>query len=213
MQVHRTTKGAERLRSLKDIAANMFLEQGYEAVSLDTLIARVGGSRRNIYSHFGGKEGLFIEAVTERCAELAVPLEQLDIQGSDPKEALVLFGHKILEIVLQPRALALHRLMIAEGQRFPELSQSIWHAGHSNATRLLAQWFEDRQRERHFRTDISAETLAAQFISLAVTTPQLRCLVGFGTSLNSAAISTVVGEAVCVFLDGAMTGRNGNQHA
>ncbi|MUZ65058.1 TetR/AcrR family transcriptional regulator [Agrobacterium vitis] len=75
MDVHRTTKGAERLRSLKDAAANMFLEQGYEAVSMDTLIAQVGGSRRNIYNHFGGKEGLFIETVTRLCAELALPLE------------------------------------------------------------------------------------------------------------------------------------------
>ncbi|MUZ65059.1 TetR/AcrR family transcriptional regulator C-terminal domain-containing protein [Agrobacterium vitis] len=87
------------------------------------------------------------------------------------------FGRKILEIVLAPRAVALHRLMIAEGQRFPELSQSIWRAGHSNATRLLGLWFEDRQIKRHFRTDISAEALAAQFISLGLrVTAQLKAL-------------------------------------
>lgn len=191
----------------------MFLEQGYEAVSLDTLIARVGGSRRNIYSHFGGKEGLFIDTVTRLCEELATPLEQLDIGGSDPREALLLFGRKILEIVLQPRALALHRLMIAEGQRFPELSQSIWHAGHNNATRLLARWFEDRQRDGQFRTDMSAEELASKYISLAVTIPQLRCLVGFNAPMPSGELSKTVEEAVAVFLDGAQAGRNGNLHA
>lgn len=191
----------------------MFLEQGYEAVSLDTLIACVGGSRRNIYDHFGGKEGLFIEAVTDCCAELAAPLERLDIHGFDPRDALVLFGRKTLEAVVQPRALALHRLMIAQGQRFPELSRSIWHAGHNNATRLLARWFEDRQREGQFRTDTHAETLAAQYISLAVTTPQLRCLTGLDAPLKPAEISKIVEDAVAVFLEGALTSRDRNQHA
>jgi len=46
----------------------MFLDRGYEAMSLDTLIARAGGSRRNIYDRFGGKEGLFIEVVNQLCA-------------------------------------------------------------------------------------------------------------------------------------------------
>lgn len=205
MALHRTTRGAERLRALRETAADMFLEQGYEAVSLDTLIACVGGSRRNIYDHFGGKEGLFVEAVAECCAELAAPLEQLDVHGAVPRDALVLFGRTILEIVLQPRALALHRLMIAEGQRFPELSRSIWGAGHDNAARLLAGWFGDRQHEGPFRNDIPAATLAAHFISLAVTTPQLRCLVGLGAPLNPAEISKIVDDAVTVFLEGALT--------
>ncbi|MGQ4274777.1 TetR/AcrR family transcriptional regulator [Terrihabitans sp. B22-R8] len=205
MEAYRTRRGAERLCALRQTAANMFLEQGYEAVSLDTLIASVGGSRRNIYDYFGGKEGLFIEAVTECCAELAAPLERLDIHGSDPRDALVLFGRKTLETVVQPRTLALHRLMIAEGQRFPELSRSIWHAGHDSATLLLSRWFEDRQHDGQFRADMPAATLAAQYISLAVTTPQLRCLVGVGAPLRPAEISKIVDNAVTVFLDGALT--------
>lgn len=110
------------------------------------------------------------------------------------------------------RALALHRLMVAEGQRFPELSRSIWHARHDKATRLLARWFEDRQRAGQFRTDTHAEILAAQYISLAVTTPQLRCLVGLGVPLKPAEISKIVDDAVTVFLGGADS-RDRTQHA
>lgn len=203
---HRTTRGAERLRSLKQAAIDMFLQEGFEAVSLDSLIARVGGSRRNIYDHFGGKEGLFIEAVAELCEELAAPLKALDIHGDDPRTALTIFGRKALEIVLQPRTIALHRLMIAEGQRFPDLSQSIWGAGHMNATQMLARWIEAKQREKLLRTDIDGEDLAAQFITLTVTTAQLRCLVGFEEGLSSEAIEKTVEDAVTVFLTGALEG-------
>ena len=119
------------MRSLTETASAMFLEQGYEAVSLDTLIARVGGSRRNIYSNFGGKEGLFVEVVKHLCAELAEPLWKLNIPEHNMHEALSLFAKHLLDVVLQPRALALHRLMIAEGHRFPQVAQAIHAAGHA----------------------------------------------------------------------------------
>ncbi len=205
MQVHRTSRGAARLRDLTDTAAEMFLDQGYEAVSLDTLIARVGGSRRNIYGHFGGKEGLFIQVITELCTDLARPLEELEIGGKDTATSLVLFGRRLLEIVLQPRPLALHRLMIAEGQRFPTLARAIWGAGHDRATRILVPWIEDQQSGRHLRTDLPSTELAAQFVNLVVTGSQLRGLVGLlSQPLESAYINRLVDQAVALFLDGAL---------
>lgn len=191
----------------------MFLDQGYEAVSLDTVIARVGGSRRNIYDNFGGKEGLFIEVVTQLCEDLAAPLENLEICGADLKGALALFGRKILEIVMQPRAIALHRLMIAEGQRFPAIAQSIWHAGQMNATRLLACWVEAKQAEGHLRRDVSAQDLASSFISLTVSVPQLRGLVGLASVPQTIEIENAVDVAVSLFLDGASLMAEGRTNA
>jgi AcrR family transcriptional regulator len=49
------------MEKLFKAAAEMFLDQGYEAFSIDSLIEKVGGSKRNVYSHFRGKEGLFIK--------------------------------------------------------------------------------------------------------------------------------------------------------
>jgi AcrR family transcriptional regulator len=48
---------------LLEIAAKLFLEKGYEGVSVDEITSQVGGSKTNIYSHFGGKEGLFLALV------------------------------------------------------------------------------------------------------------------------------------------------------
>ena len=73
-------KGAERLKKLKDSATNLFLEHGYEATSMDMVIQKVGGSRRNIYERFGGKEGLFVAVITDECRKLAKPLEGLVLE-------------------------------------------------------------------------------------------------------------------------------------
>ena len=37
----------------------MLLELGYAGASIDAVIERVGGSKRAIYSYFGGKKELF----------------------------------------------------------------------------------------------------------------------------------------------------------
>jgi AcrR family transcriptional regulator len=205
MDAHRTKHGAARVRSLTDAAADMFLDQGYEAMSLDALIARVGGSRRNIYSHFGGKEGLFIEVVTRLCADLARPLEGLEISSEGVKDALTIFGSHLLEIVLQSRTLALHRLMIAEGQRFPALAQAIWQSGHDNAARILIPWIEHKQSSNQLRADLPAKDLAGQFVNLVVTEPQLRNLVGFiPDPCQSTENTQIVERAVVLFLAGAL---------
>ncbi|XAH22130.1 TetR/AcrR family transcriptional regulator [Xylophilus sp. GW821-FHT01B05] len=212
-ETHRTARGAARVRSLTDTAADMFLEQGYEAVSIDTLIARVGGSRRNIYSHFGGKEGLFIEVVTQLCTDLARPLEALEIQGEDLPSALTLFGRRLLQIVLQPRTLALHRMMVAEGQRFPALAQAILHAGQDHAMRIVARWVEQQQSGGQLRADLPATDLAAQFVSLVVAGPQLRALVGLAPKRQRPAqLTSTVDQAVSLFLGGALPTKAG-KHA
>lgn len=196
-----TARGAARIQALTDTAANLFLDQGYEAVSLDTLIAQVGGSRRNIYQRFGGKQGLFIEVVSQLCDEQAEPLRDLDIGGGDIAPALVIFGEKLLEVVLQPRTLALHRLMIAEGQRFPELAQAILRSGHDTGVKILANWLHLRSAE--LRTDVSSEALAEQFVTLLTTGSQLRALVGLESlPLPLAEISRRAREAVSIFLQG-----------
>ncbi|MBT2118932.1 TetR/AcrR family transcriptional regulator [Dyella sp. LX-66] len=181
----------------------MFLEQGYESVSLDELINRVGGSRRNIYAHFGGKQGLFIEVVRKLCAELSEPIEQLNLSGGDMFAALQLFGHRTLQIVLEPRALALHRLMIAEGHRFPELSQVIWSAGHDKAIQILAASMERRRDE--LRPDIEPLVLAATFVEGLVTGLQLQALIGGRRQPSAEAeIDRQVTSTVATFLTGAL---------
>jgi AcrR family transcriptional regulator len=182
---HRTPGGAARLEALTKTALDMFLEQGYEAVSLDELIARVGGSRRNIYQHFGGKEGLFIAAITAVCEQLAAPIKSLEIPLSgDPAAALLLFGKAVLDAVLLPRTLDMTRLMIAESVRFPELAQTIWRSGHEQAAVRLAEWIDHQQKKGVLRKRRPPLLLARQFVDLAVTDAQLRALLGIPGVFN-----------------------------
>lgn len=202
-----TAKGAQRLQSLASAAADLFLERGFEAVSVDDLIQRVGGSRRNVYSFFGGKEGLFIEAITRLCAELAQPLGSLAISNHETKDGMVFFGEQLLNIVLQPRTLELHRLMVAEGRRFPALAQAVFAAGPSKAAETLAPWIRARQTKRRgsFDSKVSAEVLAEQFVALVVNDVQLKALVGLvRLPMRPSDVRALVSNAVHTFVHGVV---------
>jgi AcrR family transcriptional regulator len=200
----RTAKGAARLEALTNTALEMFLDQGYEALSLDELIARAGGSRRNIYSHFGGKEGLFIASITAMCEHLAAPIKSLEIPLSgDPAAALYVFGKAVLEKVLLRRTLDLTRLMIAESVRFPELAQTIWRSGHEQPALVLARWIAHQQEKGVLRKGEPPLLLARQFVDLAVADAQLRALLGTPGAFKQ---DEVLRAAIDTFLQGQASG-------
>ena len=60
-------------------AAKLFLDKGYENVSINDIIDVVGGSKGTIYSNFGSKEKLFEAVVEQMCAGVTLRI------GSSPK--------------------------------------------------------------------------------------------------------------------------------
>ncbi len=95
-----------------------------------------------------------------------------------------MFGKTLLERVLQPRTLALHRLMIAEASRFPELAQTIWRSGHEQPAHVLAEWISHQQKSGVLRKGQAPQLLARQFVDLAVADAQLCAQIGIPESAD-----------------------------
>lgn len=54
-----TKKSMERYDALVKSAYALFLQEGYDHITLDNIIQQAGGSKSSIYKYFGNKEGLF----------------------------------------------------------------------------------------------------------------------------------------------------------
>lgn len=202
MNARSLRNGDARVRALTDAATDLFLRKGIDGVSIDELIQTVGGSRRNIYDRFGGKEGLFIEVVTRLCEQQAAPLRELRIEDGDLSSALQSFGERMVQIVLETRTLDLHRLMIAEGKRFPDLSRAILDSGHRAGVSILAGWLSKRRGA--LRADMPPETLAEHFVTLLTAKAQRDALTGAGCLPDMDEIAAIVRRAVSLFLHGAL---------
>ncbi len=66
----KTEKSAASRRRLLDIAAELFLEQGYAAVSMQNIADRAGLTKAAIYAHFRSKGQLLVEVIREQLAEV-----------------------------------------------------------------------------------------------------------------------------------------------
>ncbi|WP_313802654.1 TetR/AcrR family transcriptional regulator [Sphingobium sp.] len=202
-----TPAGEARRRALLKKAEEMFLMHGFDSVSIDALIGEVGGSRRNVYDTFGGKEGLFEGVVSNLCEEYVRPIAELEIAASPAREALIDFADRLLTCVLEPRALALQRLMIAEAHRMPRVSHAIFSSGHQRVSTILAAWIVERQSDGILRADLPPEELADSFINIVITGAHLKALIGL-TSRSSEPedIRGIATRGTCLFIDGAQSG-------
>ena len=125
-----TKRGHERCLSLLLSANELFLERGYDAVSLDDIVHHAGGSKASIYKFFGNKEGLFTAICDYRreqfFKDICVPFEQgKDDLHSYLVQTLMNFKHHLV----LPENAAFLRLILERTQRSPELALYIHEQG------------------------------------------------------------------------------------
>lgn len=136
-----------RREALLQAAAEVFFEQGYAATSIDAIIERAGGSKRNIYSAFGNKEGLFAAIVDQSADQLLSTLDVEQIERRDLEETLTAFGQHLMDLYTSPSVIGLYRIAISEAHRFPGLVKVFHEQGPGRATSRLAEVLE-AARER-----------------------------------------------------------------
>ena len=81
-------------------------------------------SKRTVYRHFDDKYSLFA-AVIQMLCESVVPasVEDLEVDTSDPREALIELGVHFLERIYTSEQIELYRIVVAEAKRFPEIGK------------------------------------------------------------------------------------------
>jgi len=119
-----TREEAERRhRSLLATAFRLFLEKGWGGVSVEEISRQSGVAKGFIYARYADKGALFVGAIERLMADAMGTLHLAEPLPDDAEQGLYEFGRKLLDIVLQPDALAFHRQFIAEAGRFPELAK------------------------------------------------------------------------------------------
>src|SRR6516225_6643624 len=119
-----TREEAERRhRVLLETAYRLFLENGWDGVSIDEIARQSGVAKGFIYARYTDKAALFVGAIERLMADAIGTLQLPEPLPDDVEQGLYVFGRKLLDVVLQPEALAFHRKFIAEAPRFPGLAK------------------------------------------------------------------------------------------
>jgi AcrR family transcriptional regulator len=195
---------AEIAERILKVATGAFLAEGYAASSIEVIAARAGVAKRTLYARWRDKPALF-RAVLERLMArwLATPDPPPDapVDTADGLErALLQTARHVLAVALQPEALALHRLMIAESGRFPELIDIVRDSGAAAGMARIAALLA-RETAAGRLALLNPAFAAEQFLYLVLTGPQRRAL-GLAPPLDPTGIDSWARSAVALFLDG-----------
>ncbi len=180
-----------------DAATELLLEQGFAATSIEAVCARAGVSKRTFYHRYADKAAL-VRAVVARLIDAARPPAPAPAAG-DVAAALRTLGAAMLDAALSPRIVALHRLIVAESHRFPELLDAVAVTGGRD--RVVAQIVELLRHASPQLGAADAAFAANQFLQLIVSLPQTRML-GLGQPLDAAQRAQWVARSVDLFIGG-----------
>ena len=153
---------------IRAAAEHQFLDKGFGETSMDAVTALAGVSKQTLYRYYATKAELFADVLGQLIAEpgplVSAPPSHTRLQTrADLKSLLTSLSRDYLTRVLEPRQLALLRVVIAEGSRFPELTESfrstlpavggaifIAALERGRAAGLIASWVDVRTAARAF---------------------------------------------------------------
>lgn len=154
---------------IREAAATLFLEKGYQGTSMDDIAAAAQVSKQTIYTHFASKEDLFAQLVlgnSERVEDFIAGIDE-EFRGRDLEASLRGLARRYLGFVARPDVLRLRRLIIGEAARFPELAQRYYELVPGRVYSALAERFEELQKQGRIRS-ADASKAASHFAWLTL---------------------------------------------
>lgn len=131
-----------------DNALRLFAERGYEATSIGEIEAAAGLAPRSggLYKHFDSKRALIDAALAERFGQMDAIDERIELIESIPlgdlRAELALLARLALDELELERELC--RLVMKEGERFPELADAFQAGIVDRGHRMASTWLTHR---------------------------------------------------------------------
>ncbi|MBP2299729.1 TetR/AcrR family transcriptional regulator [Azospirillum picis] len=199
-------RGLARRQAILAAARRLFIEKGFEKTTLSDIIGEAGGSRATLYEQFGDKDGLF-RAIMEE--DNAMILSGLAPARADdrvtPEAGLTAFALHLVKALLNDETTGTVRILIAEGDRVPDIAESFFRIGPENAIRRLADYLQHLSDAGELHVENPAATAQA-FLGMVTGNLLIRRLILPESAPAIPDLDRYVRQAVRLFLNGARTG-------
>lgn len=181
-----------------EVAVQLFLEHGFNGVSMDHLVATAGGSKATLYRYFDSKEALFEAIIDDIAQRTAPPGSTEDLGALDLETGLRSIGRSTAAAALSNRVVVMLRLALGEFARFPNLATTLFNHGPAVSYERLRQFIAARQAAGEIEVD-DPQVAAEQFLGGIVGHQQLRMALGVG-SPSPADIEQRIDAAIAAFI-------------
>lgn len=196
-------KDLAKRAAILEAARTLFIQHGFDGVSMDQIAAGAGVSKLTVYSHFGDKEKLFSAAVASYC-EQQLPPALFDRASDVPlRQRLLDIAHAFHSMATSPEAIAALRMLCGPQMAGSPLVSLFWEAGPARVSHELTMLLQRRAATGELHLDPDDEAglvhVANHLIALIKGEVHARLLLGLG-GMDDEAIRIHLASAVDMFL-------------
>ncbi|MCA0996117.1 TetR/AcrR family transcriptional regulator [Alloyangia pacifica] len=162
---------AQRRKHLIDVTTALFLEHGYQGVTMSKIAAAAHVSLNTVYRVFPSKPDLFAALVGEhRRSMVDLPGDYDDLPIAEALERIFFVN---LDAAAEQRRFGMAQMLVAEAERSPELGAVFLGEGPEYTRKLLTDWLT-RQRDLGRIEVADAGTVAKMLMDIAFGAPGSR---------------------------------------
>jgi len=183
--------------AILEAARKVFMEVGFGATSMDSIAAEAKVSKQTVYNHFGSKEELFAAMVRYMVDQKLTVFTEAAKSGK-PEDTLRIIAHNFLDPGLAEQRVAMYRVLMAEGPRFPELGDIFYSAGPAVVRKFLADYLAEQHARGVMRIEDPMLT-AEQFFGM-LNGCQLKAQLGIERLPDKRAIDAYIDHAVMLMM-------------
>jgi TetR/AcrR family transcriptional repressor of mexJK operon len=184
---------------LLEVAAQTFLEQGFEGSSVGEIARRARASKETFYSRYTNKSELFRAAMDRLMDRFASRMISTLQSEGNPEAVLTSFGNIFLERILSDEGIGMQKIIYMEASRFPEVAKVFFECGPQRTMSALNGYFKAQIKKGNMRK-MDVELASAHFIGLLGSDLMMRKSLGILTQPSPAEKAYRIKAAVAVFM-------------
>jgi AcrR family transcriptional regulator len=172
VRLSRTEQQQRTRAALIEAAAQVIVERGYAAASVEAISERAGYTRGAFYSNFGSKEELFAALLQERV--YSIYREMAERSATPERPSLRESGEQLAAIQANPDGRWMFRLwfeVLAQAgrdERFREIAAGFWRTNRALTAKAIESVYEEAGEELPAPADHLASAMIAVDIGLAI---------------------------------------------
>ncbi len=182
-------------------ATTLFLEQGFNAVSMDKIAQAAPVSKATLYKYFASKSDLLAAVINELCAALLQTIDDVSVESESVEDNLKKIATGFIDLIFAEESLAIYRLVISECRVFPELGQLFYQSGPQAVMTLLERYLE--KINQYEQVNIPDTAFAADaFFSLLKGDLHFQCLLGTKVAPSAIQKTEHINKVVGFYMQG-----------
>jgi TetR/AcrR family transcriptional repressor of mexJK operon len=195
----RPERRARRRAAIIATARQLFLDKGFENVTLSEIVRESGGSLSTLYEMFESKEGLLRAVVRSAQHERSGKIAEIGAAGDTPFETLRQVALVLSQEFLNRDKIALLRIVMAESLRNPSFAHDVYKGVHLPFVAAIEAIFA-RWRDSGMTLIEDPHRAASFFVGAVIHAAQTQALCGDLSTLLPDARAVGCAEAAALFV-------------